>query len=266
MTLLKKGDKGDAVKQLQQKLKDLGYTLGVDGNFGNGTDTVVRSFQTKMKLSVDGVVGNGTMSTIDSTLAGIKAWKTSVPFPATNKSRAMAMPTLTEIGRLTNVDPKLLATFCSIESAFDYTAKPYKPDGTVYSSAEGWFQFLDATWDDEVRKHGKQYSFPVDPGRSLRKDPRANGLMGAEFLKGNAAILRPVLGHEPSDTDLYLAHFMGAGGAKQFLMADQNKLAAELFPGPAKANPNIFYKSGNIARTLAEVYAVLDAKVAKHRA
>jgi hypothetical protein len=186
-------------------------------------------------------------------------WET-IPMPRANKSMEAALPTLQAVAEMTGVDVGIMVTFVSIESAFDYqvTAKT--------TSATGWFQFINATWDQMLEQHGSKYQLPADDSqRSLRKDPRANALMGAEFLKGNYEIIQKELGRQPSDTDLYLAHFMGAAGAVKFLKQDTNAIAANVFPAPAKANRSIFYKPSGTARTIGEVYQVMDEKVAKHR-
>lgn len=58
---LKKGHIDDAVKVLQTILNYLGYSCGtVDGNFGSGTETAVKKYQTKQKLTADGIVGKDT--------------------------------------------------------------------------------------------------------------------------------------------------------------------------------------------------------------
>jgi N-acetylmuramoyl-L-alanine amidase len=55
---VKKGSTGEAVRQLQARLTELGYNVGaVDGIFGNKTDSAVRAFQEKVRIGVDGVVG-----------------------------------------------------------------------------------------------------------------------------------------------------------------------------------------------------------------
>lgn len=52
---------GNLVRQLQQKLKDLGYKVGdVDGKFGYITYLAVREFQKNNGLKVDGIVGPDT--------------------------------------------------------------------------------------------------------------------------------------------------------------------------------------------------------------
>ena len=55
--LLKVGSKGDDVKKLQTKL---GTTA--DGDFGPGTEKLVKEWQTKNGLTADGIVGDGTWS------------------------------------------------------------------------------------------------------------------------------------------------------------------------------------------------------------
>ena len=65
---LKNGSKGDAVKEVQQLLKDLGYYIGsVDGDFGSGTEKAVKAFQSRNGLTADGVVGSQTLAKLRST-------------------------------------------------------------------------------------------------------------------------------------------------------------------------------------------------------
>jgi hypothetical protein len=51
------GSVGSAVRQVQQRLRDRGWTIDADGEFGPGTDAVVRAFQSNKHLEVDGAVG-----------------------------------------------------------------------------------------------------------------------------------------------------------------------------------------------------------------
>lgn len=66
---LKNGSKGDYVKELQQMLVKLGYSLKVDGDFGSNTTRVVKQFQTKSKLTSDGIVGAKTWAALDAAIA-----------------------------------------------------------------------------------------------------------------------------------------------------------------------------------------------------
>ena len=64
---LRIGDSGSDVKDLQTKLKKLGYYDGtVDSTFGSGTYTAVRAFQKKYNLTADGVAGSETLKKLDS--------------------------------------------------------------------------------------------------------------------------------------------------------------------------------------------------------
>lgn len=66
-TTLKKGSKGTQVRLLQQRLRERGWTISVDGDFGTGTDKVVKAFQKEKGLVVDGLVGKKTWDALWST-------------------------------------------------------------------------------------------------------------------------------------------------------------------------------------------------------
>lgn len=62
---LRRGATGDAVREVQQRLRDWGYYEGqVDGRFGPLTEKAVRFFQSKNGLTVDGVVGPETWAAL----------------------------------------------------------------------------------------------------------------------------------------------------------------------------------------------------------
>ena len=61
--LSKYGSRGEEVKQIQTKLKRWGYYKGsVDGIYGSGTLSAVKSFQRKNGLTVDGIAGTKTLN------------------------------------------------------------------------------------------------------------------------------------------------------------------------------------------------------------
>lgn len=62
MAVIKQGDKGSAVKELQKLLVNIGYQIKPDGDFGSGTLSAVKAFQTSQGLKPDGVVGNATLA------------------------------------------------------------------------------------------------------------------------------------------------------------------------------------------------------------
>lgn len=61
---LRQGSTGAIVQTVQQRLTDLRYSLGVDGNFGPGTAKAVIAFQQKNNLGGDGVVGPNTWAAL----------------------------------------------------------------------------------------------------------------------------------------------------------------------------------------------------------
>ena len=64
---LRKGATGSAVKDLQTKLKKLGfYNASIDGDYGDTTVAAVKAFQKKYNLTADGVAGSETLKKLDS--------------------------------------------------------------------------------------------------------------------------------------------------------------------------------------------------------
>jgi hypothetical protein len=172
----------------------------------------------------------------------------------------------------------LLAT-AQVESGLNPQA------GASTSSARGLFQFIDQTWLATMKQAGPslgygQYASAItknaagkyevqDPAMrgeilKLRNDPTANAVMAGAFTQANAALLSGQLGRTPSEGELYIAHFLGAGGAAHLISAagaDPNASAAGYFPNAASANPSIFYdRSTGAPRSLAQVRDVLTAR------
>lgn len=58
--LVRKGDRGNAVRVIQSELAAKGYNLGIDGIFGPVTESAVKSFQGDNGLAIDGIVGPHT--------------------------------------------------------------------------------------------------------------------------------------------------------------------------------------------------------------
>lgn len=175
----------------------------------------------------------------------------------------------------TGVDFAYLVEKAGAESAFNPKAK------AKTSSATGLFQFIEKTWMSMVKTHGDKYGLSDyarqidDNGRvqdaktrqeilNLRKDPEIASYMAAEFASDNEAYLQRTVGGDIGHTELYFAHFMGAGGASAFL-SQKNKnpsaIAADLFPKEAMANRSIFYdtKTGK-PKTLGQIYDAFDHK------
>lgn len=65
-TTLQSGSKGTAVKNLQQALKNLGWSLGVDGSYGTQTVSAVKSFQERNGLTANGIADAATQKKLYS--------------------------------------------------------------------------------------------------------------------------------------------------------------------------------------------------------
>ena len=99
----------------------------------------------------------------------------------------------------------------------------------------------------------------------LRDDPTAASAMAGVLTQSNSFKLTGKIGRRPTDSELYMAHFMGVGGAAKLIAnAEDNPQAsgARLFPNAAAANRSIFYERGGRARSVSEVYAELDGRYA----
>jgi len=171
----------------------------------------------------------------------------------------------------------LLST-AKMESDFNPTA------GASTSSARGLYQFIDQTWLGTVKQAGAdlgygQYADAItrtssgdytvsDPGMrqaimKLRDDPKASSAMAAALTQTNSFQLSGMIGRRPTDAELYMAHFMGAGGAAKLITSAQetpNASAARIFPSAAAANRPIFYDRDGQARSVSQVYSVLNTR------
>jgi hypothetical protein len=156
--------------------------------------------------------------------------------------------------------------------------------GASTSSARGLFQFIETTWLATMKQAGPalgygRYADAItmdasgcyvvrDPAMrseilKLRSDPTANAVMAGAFTKANASALSERLGRSPSEGELYIAHFLGAGGAGRLIAlaaTNPNAKAADFFPHAAQANTSIFYDRTGAARSLAHVRNVLTAR------
>ena len=90
---LKLESTGDDVREVQRRLKSLGfYTGSVDGDFGAGTEAAVKAFQKQYGLTTDGKVGQQTMNALRNARATAKPANK----PATATPKATAAPSYNE--------------------------------------------------------------------------------------------------------------------------------------------------------------------------
>lgn len=88
---LREGDEGASVRLVQQRLKKLGYYNGnVDGDYGSGTVSAVKTFQRQNNLTADGVAGSGTIAKLFSSSARSYSPATPTPRPAPTRKPTAA--------------------------------------------------------------------------------------------------------------------------------------------------------------------------------
>lgn len=151
------------------------------------------------------------------------------------------------------VDPKTAMTTVAMESGFRTSVK------ASTSSATGLYQFTKGTWGDMMKKHGKDYGIPADTSPD---DPRANAILGAQYLKTNLS--KAQASGMPEDiSSAYLMHFMGpAGGRKAGELPDE-AIMAQAFPQQASANKSMFYNEDGSPRTKAQFMEHVRNKINK---
>ena len=152
-------------------------------------------------------------------------------------------------------DTSYLKKVAQVESAGKANAK------ADTSSAAGLFQFTEGTWKQMTKQMGLNYSLED------RFDPKKAEEVAAYFTKQQRRQLEKGTGRDASDADMYMAHFLGAGGASKFLNAMQKDPNAHASEGAVdkalQANRSIFYNKEGQIRTLQEVYNLMSNKINK---
>lgn len=172
---------------------------------------------------------------------------------------------IAEAAKASGMDQDVLTQIAGVESNFNSNAKA----GT--SSAGGMYQFTDATWKAQLAKNGSKYGLGAGTSKF---DARANALLGAEYTKENGQALNRA-GFGADSANLYMAHFLGAGGKKSGTGAigfldkmQQNPDAAPAldpkFSAAAGANKNIFYNKDGKAKSYKDIYGGFQAKMAQY--
>ncbi len=81
--------------------------------------------------------------------------------------------------------------------------------------------------------------------------------------------LAAAIGRQPSEGELYIAHFLGSDGASKLInvAATQPRAnAAAMFPQAASANPSIFLNRFGLPRSAGDVYSTLTGRFEVARA
>ena len=198
---------------------------------------------------------------------------------AVNPTGASAAPQITgairQAAQSTGISFEYLLTTAQIESNLNPSAQ------ASTSSAKGLYQFIDQTWLGTMKQDGAalglgRYADAIKRTSSghyevsdsamrtailrLRNDPQASAMLAGALTRNNAALVSANIGRQPSNGELYIAHFLGADGAGKLIKGASSQpraSAAAMFPNAAAANHSIFYDPSGRARTVGEVYAKL---------
>ena len=170
-------------------------------------------------------------------------------------------------------------------ASFDYLVKTAIRESNLNpaakaktSTAAGTFQFIESTWLETLKEAGGRFGLDkyadkierTSGGKyfvrdsetreqilNLRHDPEVSAVMAGALTQKNSKTLENFLGRKPSDGELYIAHFLGAAGAKRLIGLAESRpdaTASSYFKAQAKANKPIFYNANGTPRSADAVY------------
>ncbi|MDT8283598.1 MAG: transglycosylase SLT domain-containing protein [Gammaproteobacteria bacterium] len=272
------------VKQQQENLLTLGFAVGkADGFKGARTRQAIEEFRALYLPDSGKQLKDADLTVLMANyanLALIDAARFGIDHGIVAAIRLSSVRT--------GVDFSYLMKLAAAESNF----KPKSKSAT--SSATGMYQFTHDTWLNTLEKHGAKYGLVGDYASNiehyetrygyqrpivrnkamyqhlleLRKNPRVSAIMAAETIRDSEQILTHSFDRQPTQTDLYLTHFLGTNEAITFLRSlEQNPEAhaVELFPEAASSNRDIFHPRSSTPRTVDEVYALFGKKFTTSR-
>jgi hypothetical protein len=196
-----------------------------------------------------------------------------------NRIAAPVLDAVQNASARSGIDFDYLFDVARVESAYNPAAR------ASTSSARGLYQFTKQTWLATLDRHGANHGLAwaadaigrdasgrlsvADPALrqqifDLRDDPAASSNMAAALTGDNRAYLESRIGRSAEPVDLYLAHFLGSGGAAKFLTAlaaNPDQPGASMMPEAAAANRSVFYAGDGSMRSLAEIRERFRAKL-----
>ena len=153
------------------------------------------------------------------------------------------------------------------------------------SSAKGLFQMTNQTWSDTIAKLGADYGYQSQASHlkknskgklyytssrarkeilSMRDNPEHAAMITAALSVDNGRRLRKMLGRDVSQSELYIAHFLGVTNASKLIKYAGTKpnsypRSYRSFKAAINANKNIFInKKTGKHRTFRQVYNLIS--------
>ena len=184
---------------------------------------------------------------------------------------------LIEAANKAGVDVGIMVKISGFESGFNSHARPISTshpekntvtqfDGTkAISSAYGYGQFLDSTWNQMIHKYGEKYGIEgadkltkaQTNAPEIRDNPKLQAAMLAEFTRENVEKGKR-LGGPDADANVYALHNLGAGDGPKFLTAlkdhPNQRVDQVLSSSVINGNPALY---GDGSRSVADAYKVM---------
>lgn len=267
------------VKAQQKNLLILGFDIGkADGHKGTRTQEAIAEFRALYLQDSAVQLKDAALAVVMDNYANL-ARSDAAEFGIDHG--VIAAIRLSSVR--TGVDFAYLMKLAATESNFEPASE------AATSSAAGLYQFTRDTWLNTLKKHGAKYGLLADYAAkikyketrsgyqrpvvrnhklyqhllALRKNPRLSAIMAAEAMRDSQQTLAQLLNREPTETELYMSHFLGTDAATTFLTSLQQNPGAnavELYPEAAQSNSDIFHQQPNEPRTLNDVYAYFAEK------
>lgn len=185
------------------------------------------------------------------------------------------------------VSSQYIAATLARESGGEISREARKADGTrnydfgtPTSTARGPVQFIESTFINSLPHAVDTLGLKLPPAAeaelaqlrahpnssprnfphllALRGDPNISLKVFADFTLQNKKELQGALGRQVNDAELYMAHFMGSGGAANFLKAfavQPGASAVDVVGGAAAAaNRSVFYNRDGSPKSVSQVY------------
>ncbi len=135
--ILKRGELGAKVREIQYQLEKLGYNIGRFGiAFDQQLEATVKAFQEEMELPIDGIIGETTRLKIQAAVAALEN-STDVNQNSAYSNQPQYPPIANELGDFINGNWQQWQVTCSKAlnarsgPGFNYTIDMRFPTGTV---------------------------------------------------------------------------------------------------------------------------------------
>jgi len=187
------------------------------------------------------------------------------------------------------IDPETMIKIAGFESrGYNPDARPISRnpdlntvrqfDGTMaMSSAHGYGQFLNGTWQEMVNRYGEKYGIEgastMDRAQAnapeLRNNRDLQASMLAEFTRENMDRIRGIAGPN-ADANVYAMHNLGSQGGERFLRALQENPDALVTANGLMSNDVVrrnqsLYMDGDRTLTVREAYDRMGQQLAPYQ-